>query len=44
MQGYDEVEFVADAEESDLTEMATEIGMPGGHAKALLRGWKKLQG
>ena len=35
---------MADAEESDLTEMAAEIGMPGGHAKALLRGWKKLKG
>ena len=40
--GYDELEFFVTALESDLEELAAEIGMKRPHARALVVGWKKL--
>ena len=42
--GYDELEFLLDAEEGDLDEMIAEIDMKKAHARTFKRAWKELLG
>ena len=42
--GYDELEFLMDAEEADLDEMVTDIDMKKAHIRTFKRNWKALVG
>eukprot|EP01051_Picozoa_sp_SAG22_P010953 SAG22_NODE_1017_length_6016_cov_40.662667_11_plen_141_part_00 len=41
--GYDELDFLLAADETDILEMTTDVGMKKPHAKAFLVAWNKLK-